>query len=82
MCTSPGLQGVEVVVKWKSNGGLVLAPPPRLQAADQAGLTLVKAVHTLLQQLETLLRQPASKHVTPTHTDRSPIMHKNTEISP
>ena len=30
---SPGLQGVEVVVKGVADGGLVLLPPPHLQPA-------------------------------------------------
>ena len=64
-CTSPGLQGVEVFVKGMSDGGLVLLPPPRLQPAEQSGLTLVQTVHTLLQQLEARLQQQATfKHNT------------------
>lgn len=58
---SPGLQGVEVVIEGQPNGGLVLLPPPGLQLAGEPRLTLVQAVHALLQQLEALLHHIKGK---------------------
>lgn len=58
---SPGLKGVEVVVKGMTDGGLVLLPPPHLQPADKTALTLDQTVDTLLQQLETFLHTPKKK---------------------
>lgn len=40
-----------------TDGGLVLLPPPQLQPANQAALTLVQTFDALLQQLETFLQK-------------------------